>query len=111
MPTDHLKVLVVAGARPNFMKIAPVIEFIREAAKDPQVVAIKQTVYRTGTDSVIMQTLIDAARAAVSPIASIRRSSIAHPPACDVGCHFYASGRARRDRPLSSSAASDWGSR
>ena len=39
------------------------IEFIQQAAKDPRVVAIKQTVYRTGTDSVIMQTLIDAARA------------------------------------------------
>jgi polyphosphate kinase len=46
-----------------FQSFAPVIEFIRQAAKDPQVVAIKQTVYRTGTDSVIMQTLIDAARA------------------------------------------------
>src|SRR5258706_3474211 len=46
-----------------FQSFAPVIEFIREAARDPQVVAIKQTVYRTGTDSVIMQTLIDAARA------------------------------------------------
>ena len=34
-----------------------------EAAIDPQVVAIKQTVYRTGTDSELMETLIDAARA------------------------------------------------
>ena len=46
-----------------FQSFTPVIEFVREAARDPQVVAIKQTVYRTGTDSVIMQTLIDAARA------------------------------------------------
>ena len=46
-----------------FQSFTPVIDFIRQAAKDPQVVAIKQTVYRTGTDSVIMQTLIDAARA------------------------------------------------
>src|SRR5213078_3452623 len=46
-----------------FQSFTPVIEFIGQAARDPQVVAIKQTVYRTGTDSVIMQTLIDAARA------------------------------------------------
>src|SRR5438132_2218141 len=46
-----------------FQSFTPVIEFIRQASKDPQVAAIKQTVYRTGTDSVIMQTLIDAARA------------------------------------------------
>ena len=46
-----------------FQSFAPVIDFVREAARDPQVVAIKQTVYRTGTDSVIMQNLIDAARA------------------------------------------------
>ncbi len=46
-----------------FQSFTPVIELIRQAAQDPQVVAIKQTVYRTGTDSVIMQTLIDAARA------------------------------------------------
>ena len=45
-----------------FQSFMPVIDFIREAAKDPLVVAIRQTVYRTGTDSVIMQALMDAAR-------------------------------------------------
>ena len=44
-----------------FQSFTPVIEFIQQAAHDPQVVAIKLTVYRTGTDSVIMETLIDAA--------------------------------------------------
>jgi len=45
-----------------FQSFQPVIDFIQQASRDPRVVAIKQTVYRTGTDSVIMQTLIDAAR-------------------------------------------------
>ncbi|MEO8102005.1 MAG: polyphosphate kinase 1, partial [Betaproteobacteria bacterium] len=45
-----------------FESFTPVIEFIQQAAHDPQVVAIKQTVYRTGTDSIIMETLIDAAK-------------------------------------------------
>ncbi len=45
-----------------FQSFSPVIEFIQQAARDPQVVAMKQTVYRTGIDSVIMQTLIEAAR-------------------------------------------------
>ena len=45
-----------------FQSFAPVIDFIRTTALDPQVIAIKQTVYRTGTDSELMEILIDAAR-------------------------------------------------
>jgi len=45
-----------------YQSFMPVIEFIREAAHDPKVVAIKQTVYRTGTQSEMMELLIQAAR-------------------------------------------------
>ncbi len=45
-----------------FQSFTPVVNFIQEAAKDPKVVAIKQTVYRIGTDSAIMEALIEAAR-------------------------------------------------
>ncbi|MEX0958929.1 MAG: polyphosphate kinase 1 [Burkholderiales bacterium] len=45
-----------------YQSFKPVISFIQQAAADPQVVAIKQTVYRTGANSELMQILIDAAR-------------------------------------------------
>jgi polyphosphate kinase len=45
-----------------FESFDPVIEFLRQAAVDPAVLAIKQTVYRTGINSVLMETLVDAAR-------------------------------------------------
>jgi len=45
-----------------YQSFAPVIDFIRTTASDPNVIAIKQTVYRTGTDSELMEILVEAAR-------------------------------------------------
>ena len=44
-----------------FQSFAPVVEFIQQAASDPHVVAIKQTVYRAGRASDLIEALIAAA--------------------------------------------------
>ena len=44
-----------------FQSFQPVIDFIRCAAADPSVVAIKQTIYRAGANSELMEALINAA--------------------------------------------------
>ncbi|MFS2019866.1 polyphosphate kinase 1 [Massilia sp. CT11-108] len=44
-----------------YQSFQPVIEFVRCAAADPNVVAIKQTIYRAGSNSELMDSLINAA--------------------------------------------------
>jgi len=45
-----------------FESFDPVVQFLREAVNDPAVLVIKQTIYRTGAKSVLMELLIEAAR-------------------------------------------------
>ena len=58
---DELKTRDVLLHHP-YESFEPVLNFLRTASKDPDVLAIKQTIYRTGNVSPVMDALIEAAK-------------------------------------------------
>lgn len=59
LPTLKKRDLILYHPYDSF---SPVLDFIRRASRDPSVLAIKQTLYRSGSDSPIVEALMEARR-------------------------------------------------